>query len=139
VPPKPGESHECLELRAKLSKPIVMCFDTKTNLRVLQTGVHSTPQGDVPYTVLVGSWRDVSGVKMPFWEQLTAGPMTMEADTLDVVFDEPLRDSMFQMPKPGSPPVDAAKTSATAAGAEGTHPKGKESGGEPKGKSGSKE
>jgi hypothetical protein len=108
VPPKPGESYECLELSYKLARPMTVCFDTKTGLRVLQKGIHATPQGDVPYTARVGQWKDVGGVKVPFWEELTAGPMTIEADTLDVVFNEPMADSMFDLPKTAGVEKDKA-------------------------------
>lgn len=97
--PPAGKRYECVELKAKLSKPTTACFDAETHLRVYQKGEHSTPQGDVPYTATFSDWRTVEGVKMPYVEEMTAGPMTLEARVVDLKFDEKLDPKMFDVPK----------------------------------------
>ncbi len=99
APAKAGQSYECVELTARQTHPMVMCFDSQTHLQVLRKGQQATPQGDVPYTVTFSDWRDVGDVKIPFAQEQTTGPMTMTLRTLDVVFDKPIADSVFQMPR----------------------------------------
>ncbi len=102
-PPPAGRRYECVELTPKLGKPAVACFDAQTHLRALQTGVKATPQGDVPYSATFTDWRDVEGVRVPFAEELTAGPMTMTARIAEIRFDVKLDAKMFELPKaPGS-------------------------------------
>ena len=44
-----------------------------------QEGKQPTPQGEVPYAVKFSDWREVEGVKLPHREEMTVGPMSMEA------------------------------------------------------------
>jgi hypothetical protein len=88
VPPPAGQSWECLSLVPKVGAPATACFDATTHLRVLQTGTHATPQGAVPYTTRYGDWRDEDGLKMPHAEEMTAGPMTLDAKVAEIVFDK---------------------------------------------------
>jgi hypothetical protein len=104
-PPKeaqaePGTSLECVELRKKLGKPLVLCFDAKTHLRVVQTGVQPSPGGDIPYKLVFGDWRAVKGIKTWYLEKMTAGPTTVEGRITSLVFDEKIPSSRFKMPKP---------------------------------------
>jgi hypothetical protein len=100
-PPKDAESGlECVELQKRQGKPTVLCFDGRTHLRALQTGVQSTPGGEIPYRVVFGDWRTVKGIKTWFEEKMTAGPSTVEAHTTSLVFDEKIPASKFKMPKP---------------------------------------
>jgi hypothetical protein len=91
---------ECLELVPAKGLPAVACFDTRTHLRAFQQGKQSTPQGEVPYSARLSDWREVEGVKLPFREETTAGPMTVEAKLAEVKFDQKLAPSLFQMPRP---------------------------------------
>jgi hypothetical protein len=93
-----GQRLECVELVAKLAKPAVTCFDAETHFRVLQSGVHATAQGDVPYSVTFSDWRAVAGVSIPHLEEMTAGPLTLEARVVELVFDEKLDARMFDVP-----------------------------------------
>lgn len=107
-----GAGYECLELIPRLARPAITCFDGKTHLRVLQKGVHATPQGDVPYTAQFRDWRAVDGVKVPFEEQMTAGPMTLEARILEIEFDAKVDPKLFEMPDVaagGAAPAPAKK------------------------------
>jgi hypothetical protein len=102
-PPKDAEagtSLECVELQKKLGKPSVLCFDAKTHLRVLQTGVQPSPGGDIPYRLLFGDWRTVKGIKTWYLEKMTAGPSTVEGRITSLVFDEKIPTSRFTMPRP---------------------------------------
>jgi zinc protease len=91
---------DCVELGPAKGLPAVACFDARTHLRVYQQGKQSTPQGEVPYAARLTDWREVEGVKLPFREETTAGPMTVEAKLAEVKFDQKLAPSLFQMPKP---------------------------------------
>ncbi len=101
MPPPAGQSWECVKLVPKLGEPATACFDAKTHLRVLQKGTHATPQGPVPYTAKFSDWREVGGVKVPHSEEMTAGPMTLEAKVAEVVFDQKVDPKRFAVPKPG--------------------------------------
>jgi hypothetical protein len=98
--PAPEPGLECVEMQKKAGKPSVLCFDGKTHLRAQQTGVHPSPAGEVPYKIVFGDWRDVSGIKTWFFEKMTAGPSTMEARTTSLKLDEKIPASRFRMPKP---------------------------------------
>jgi hypothetical protein len=91
---------ECIEMHKKVGKPTVLCFDAKTHLRALQTGVQSSPGGEIPYKIEFGDWREVSGIKLWFSEKMTAGPSTIEARMTSVKFGEKIPASKFRMPKP---------------------------------------
>ncbi len=109
VPAKPGSAHECLELGLTLAHPVTLCFDTKTHLRTLQKGVHATPQGDVPYTAVFSDWRKVGGMMVSFLQEQTAGPMTLEVRTEEILLDPPIADSIFAMPRAATPGRPARK------------------------------
>lgn len=93
-------SPECVELQKKLGKPSVLCFDAKTHLRVVQTGVQPSPGGDIPYKLVFGDWRTIKGIKTWYLEKMTAGPTTVEGRITSLVFDEKIPASRFKMPKP---------------------------------------
>jgi hypothetical protein len=93
-------SLECVELQKKQGKPSVLCFDAKTHLRVVQTGVQPSPGGDIPYKLVFGDWRTVKGIKTWYLEKMTAGPTTVEGHITSLVFDEKIPASRFKMPKP---------------------------------------
>jgi hypothetical protein len=95
-----GTDLECVELQKKLGKPSVLCFDAKTHLRVVQTGVQPSPGGDIPYRLVFGDWRSVKGIKTWYLEKMTAGPTTVEGRITSLVFDEKIPASRFNMPKP---------------------------------------
>jgi hypothetical protein len=100
-PPKDADpSLECVEMHKKVGKPSVMCFDAKTHLRTQQTGVQSSPGGEIPYKIAFDDWREVSGIKIWFSEKMTAGPSTIEARMTSLKFDEKIPASKFRMPKP---------------------------------------
>jgi zinc protease len=103
-PPPAGKRYECVELTPKLAKPAVTCFDAESHLRVFQKGTHATPQGEIPYTVTFGDWREVEGIKMPFTEDTVAGPMNLGAKVTEVKFDEKVDGKLFVLPKPGKTP-----------------------------------
>ena len=90
---------ECLKLTPAVGQPAVSCFDANTHLRVYQQGKQATPQGEVPYTAHLSDWRDVEGVKLPFREETTAGPMAVEARIAEVKFDQKMAPSLFKLPK----------------------------------------
>jgi hypothetical protein len=105
-PPPVGRKYECIELVAKLAKPSVACFDVQTHLRTFQKGTHATPQGEVPYKVTFTDWRDAGGMKIPYGEEMAAGPMTLSAEVTEVKFDEKLDPKVFALPRPGKPGAD---------------------------------
>lgn len=99
VPVPPGGNYECVELVPRLAPRSVACFDAKTHLRAVQTGRHASPQGEVPYTTKFRDYREVGGIKLPYTEEMTAGPMTLHAKVIDVAFDIAIDPKMFERPK----------------------------------------
>jgi hypothetical protein len=90
---------ECLQLTPAVGQPAISCFDASTHLRTYQQGKQATPQGEVPYTAHLSDWREVEGVKLPFREETTAGPMAVEARIAEVKFDQKMAPSLFKLPK----------------------------------------
>jgi hypothetical protein len=99
-----GTRYECVELIPKGAPSAVTCFDARTHLRVFQKGTRTGPQGAVPYLTRFSDWRGVQGIKIPYGEETTAGPLTIEARVVEVKLDAPIAPSLFVVPKP-----DAAK------------------------------
>jgi hypothetical protein len=89
-----------VELVPARAQPATACFDARTHLRIYQQGKQNTPQGEVPYTARLSDWRQVQGVMLPFVEETTAGPMTVEAKLSEVKFDQKLAPTLFRLPKP---------------------------------------
>jgi hypothetical protein len=98
--PGGGAPLECLVLTPKLGPPVTNCYDAATHLQVSQKGSHATPQGDTPFTSIMGDWREVGGVKMAFAVETQAGPITFTGNITGVTFDEPMDDKMFEPPAP---------------------------------------
>jgi hypothetical protein len=100
-PPEPtvGRTWECIEMTPKLGKPLTACFDAETHLRTMQKGIRATPQGETPVRSTFSDWRTVKGVKVPWVEEMTMGPVTMIARVLDLKFDEKFPAKLFALPK----------------------------------------
>src|SRR3954452_13979537 len=56
-----GVALECVVATPRLGQPLRSCYDARTHLQVSQSGVRTTPQGDVPFRATLGDWRDVGG------------------------------------------------------------------------------
>ena len=69
-----GRPLECLELTPSVGQPLTTCYDAETHLQVLQKGVAATPQGDVPFTSRIKSWKEFGGLKLPELVEMTTGP-----------------------------------------------------------------
>ena len=95
-----GVTLECVIATPKLGQPLRSCYDPRTHLQVSQSGVRTSPQGDMPFRATLGAWRDVGGVKIPFEMNTQLGPITTVDRLLSVTFDEPLDEKMFDPPKP---------------------------------------
>jgi len=114
--PPAGQKWECLELIPRTGKPAIACFDDVTHLRAMQKGSKATPQGETPYRTVLSDWREVKGVKINFAEELTMGPVTLQAKVTEVKFDEKLPAKLFELPKA------AKNVKRPAAGAEPAAP-----------------
>jgi hypothetical protein len=99
VAPPAGQRYECVELTGKKSPPVVTCFDAQTHLRVLQKGTKASPQGPVPYLTRLSDWREVQGLRFPYAEETTAGPITMEARVLEIKLDGRMDPKLFALPR----------------------------------------
>jgi hypothetical protein len=97
--PTVGRTWECVEMTPKLGKPLTACFDADTHLRTMQKGIRATPQGETPVRSIFSDWRTVKGVKVPWVEELTMGPVTMVARVTELKFDEKFPPSVFALPK----------------------------------------
>jgi hypothetical protein len=93
-----GRALECLELTPTAGHPFTFCYDPQTHLQVLQKGTAATPQGDVPFTSRIKSWRDAGGLKLPDVVEMTTGPIEVSARLIDVTFDKPVDDKIFEVP-----------------------------------------
>jgi hypothetical protein len=109
-PPPAGRAWECVEMTPRLGKPLISCYDAETHLRTLQKGIRATPQGETPIRATFNDWRTVKGIKVPYTEELTMGPITMVARVTELKFDEKLPAKLFALPKAAR----AAKPSAEA-------------------------
>jgi hypothetical protein len=98
-PPPAGKRYECVELVPKSAPPAVTCFDASTHLRVFQKGTRAGPQGAVPYVTRFSDWRGVQGIKIPYGEETTAGPLTIDARVVEVKLDGPLAPALFAVPR----------------------------------------
>jgi len=112
-PPEPtGGGHwECIEMTPKLGKPATACYDAETHLRVMQTQVRATPQGETPMHSTFGDWRTVNGIKINYSEETVLGPVTMIARVSELKFDEKFPAKLFALPKA----AQAAKRAKPAA------------------------
>jgi zinc protease len=116
-PPEPtgGRPWECIEMTPKVGKPTTSCFDAETHLRTLQKGIRAAPQGETPVRATFSDWRAVKGVKVPWVEELTMGPVTMVARVTELKFDEKFPAKLFALPKaareskPARPAAEAQK------------------------------
>jgi hypothetical protein len=114
-PPEPaptGHAWQCVEMTPKLGKPITSCFDAETHLRALQKGIRATPQGETPIRATFSDWRAVKGVKLPYTEELTMGPITMVARVIEIKFDEKIPAKVFALPKAARAAKPAAEAPA---------------------------
>jgi hypothetical protein len=93
-----GRPLECLELTPSVGQPLTTCYDAETHLQVSQKGVAATPQGDVPFTSRIKSWKEFSGLKLPELVEMTTGPIEFSARLTGVVFDKPVDDKRFEVP-----------------------------------------
>jgi hypothetical protein len=101
-PPKAmpaGQSWECVELHKKKGPPTEVCFDSTTHLRVWEQGVQASQGGEVPYVTRFSDWRPVDGVKVWHQESVTVGPVSMESRIVEIVFDEPVPQNLFLLPR----------------------------------------
>ncbi len=99
VAPPAGETWECVEFHKVKAAPTTICFDRKTHLRVLEKGVQASPGGQVPYVTRFSDWRRVEGVLVWYHEDVTVGPVTMESQVRQIVFDEPIPATLFKLPR----------------------------------------
>jgi len=94
-----GQAWECVELGKVKGAPSVLCFDSRTHLRVLEKGVQASQGGQVPYVTRFSDWRAVDGVKVWHQEEVTVGPVTMSGRVLEIAFDEHFPATLFSLPK----------------------------------------
>lgn len=104
IAPPDGATWECVELTPRAGAATIACFDAATHLRVYDQGTRASPQGDTPYTSTFDDWREIDGVRLPFEETVTMGPMTIDVRVVEVAFGEPMPASLFAMPRPGTAP-----------------------------------
>jgi hypothetical protein len=104
-PPPAGERYECVELVPRNAPAAVTCFDAATHLRVYHKGTRTGPQGPVPFLTRFTDWRAVEGIKMPYGEETTAGPLTISSRVVEVKLDRPVDKGLFALPSvsPGKP------------------------------------
>jgi hypothetical protein len=105
-----GARLECLILTPKTGAAMTECFDAKTHLMVLQRGVRSGPQGDMPFTARLSDWRQVVDVKQAFATEMQVGPLAFSGRVTLVELDVPIDAKLFAVP---SVPKSAAPADGT--------------------------
>jgi hypothetical protein len=111
-----GRALECLELTPAIGQPLTTCYDAETHLQALQKGIAATPQGDVPFTSRIKSWKEFGGIKLPELVEMTTGPIEFSARLTSVTFDKPVDDKRFEVPggKDKNKAKEKGKESASA-------------------------
>ena len=99
VPAPAGQAWECVELGKSKGEPSIVCFDSKTHLRVLEKGVQASQGGQVPYVTRFSDWRPIDGVLVWHQEEVTVGPVTMAGHIVEIAFDEHFPATLFSLPK----------------------------------------
>jgi hypothetical protein len=118
---------ECLVLTPKTGGPITDCFDPKTHLMVLQKGVRSGPQGEMPYTARMSDWRPVGDVKLAYATEMQVGPLGFTGKVLSAEVDVAIDPKLFAVPGAanagaGGPTEKARPTKAATKKAAPTTP-----------------
>jgi hypothetical protein len=98
-----GQHLECLVLTPKLAPPKTTCLDAKTHLMVVERGVRSGPQGEMPYTARTSDWRSVGDAKIAYATEMQVGPMAFSGRVLAAELDLPVDPTMFALPAKGGP------------------------------------
>jgi hypothetical protein len=109
-----GRALECLELTPAVGQPLTTCYDAETHLQVLQKGTAATPQGDVPFTSRIKTWKEAGGMKLPELVEMTTGPIEFSARLTGVAFDKPIDDKIFEVPAGREKARSNAKARAAA-------------------------
>ncbi len=107
-----GRALECLELTPPIGQVLTTCYDAETHLQVLQKGTAATPQGDVPFTSRIKSWREAGGLRLPELVEMTTGPIEFSARLTAVAFDKPIDDKRFEVPGDKSKEKSKARAKA---------------------------
>jgi hypothetical protein len=53
----------------------------------------------VPYVTRFSDWRPLEGVLVWYHENVTVGPVTMESQVMQIIFDEPIPATLFKLPR----------------------------------------
>ena len=109
-----GQRLECLVLIPKVGGPITECVDATTHLLVVQKGVRSGPQGEMPYTARLSDWRAVGDVKVAHASEMQVGPLAFTGRVVRAEVDVAIDAGLFAVPgKPAlGPGGPAAKATA---------------------------
>ncbi|RRB09922.1 M16 family metallopeptidase [Larkinella knui] len=76
-------------------KTVSEFYDTETGLKVQQTAVEQTPQGEMAINTGMSNYKEVNGVKFPHTLTQNFGPMTMKMETQSLVVNTGLDDKEF--------------------------------------------
>jgi hypothetical protein len=95
-----GVPLECLVLTPELGPTITECFDVTTHLLAVRRGSRVTPQGEIPFEARVSDWRAVGDLKVPYFTEMSAGPLTFAGRVTAVELDVPIDPAKFAMPSP---------------------------------------
>jgi hypothetical protein len=98
-----GQQLECLILTPKVAPPKTTCLDMKTHLMVVERGVRSGPQGEMPYTARTSDWRAVGDTKIAYATEMQVGPLAFSGRVLAAELDVPVDPAMFALPDKRGP------------------------------------
>lgn len=119
---------ECLNLTPKVGPGMTNCFDPKTHLMILQKGLRTGPQGDMPFAARLSDWRKVDDVRMAYATDMQVGPLAFSGRVVSVELDLPLDSNLFEMPRPAKADITRREANAKQKGKEKEKNKAKVSG-----------
>lgn len=78
--------------------PNKLYFDAASGLMVRQSSSRETPQGPMDVDVMVGDYRTVGGVKLPFTVRQVTSMFTVVIKLSEIKLNVPLDDALFKRP-----------------------------------------
>ncbi|GAB3328565.1 hypothetical protein GCM10027299_31000 [Larkinella ripae] len=79
------------------AKTLALFYDAETGLKVQNTTIEQTPQGEMAVNTSFSDYKEVNGVKFPYTISQNFGPMVMKMQTQSLVVNTGLTDKDFMV------------------------------------------
>lgn len=73
-------------------------YDVETGLKIGQTSISETPMGEVEQMIVLGDYRMVDGIKLPYRIMIVSGPQTSKVKVDQYQLNSNLDDALFMAP-----------------------------------------